>query len=61
MRHTCRTNASEVVGMGFSEAFVRQVWRMVQRNQYKRCPPTIAKVSGRTLDWEFRMPRDWGT
>jgi len=56
-----RRTLAEVVGMGFSEAFVRQVWRMVQRNQYKRCPPTIAKVSSRTLDWEFRMPRDWGT
>ncbi len=56
-----RRTPAEVVSMGFSEAFVRQVWRMVQRNQYKRCPPTIIKVSGRTIDWEFRMPRDWGT
>lgn len=56
-----RRTPAEVVGMGFSEAFVRQVWRMVQRAQYKRCPPVIVKVSSRTVDWEFRMPRDWGT
>lgn len=56
-----RRAPDEVVSMGFSETFVRRVWRTVQRNQYKRCPPVIAKVSARTIDWEFRMPRDWGT
>jgi len=56
-----RLTLNEVVAAGFSEKFVRQVWRMVQRSQYKRLPPIILKVSSRTAGWEFRMPRDWGT
>jgi NAD+ synthase len=56
-----RWTMEKVVDEGFSEEFVRRVWRMVQKSQYKRLPPIIAKVSSRTLDWEFRMPRDWGT
>jgi len=56
-----RRTIGEVVEAGFSEKFVRQVWRMVQRSQYKRLPPIIVKVSSRTAGWEFRMPRDWGT
>jgi len=56
-----RRTRDEVVQMGFSPKFVSNVWRMVQRSQYKRLPPIIAKVSNRTVGWEFRMPRDWGT
>jgi NAD+ synthase len=56
-----RRTIEEVVGWGFSDKFVRQVWRMVQKSQYKRLPPIIAKVSSRTVGWEFRMPRDWGS
>lgn len=56
-----RLALDEVVAAGFSDKFVRQVWRMVQRSQYKRLPPIILKVSSRTAGWEFRMPRDWGT
>ena len=29
-------------------------------SQYKRRPPVIAKLSNRTIDREFRYPRDWG-
>ncbi len=56
-----RRTFDEVVEMGFAPEFVRKVWRMVQRSQYKRMPPVIVKVSNRTAGWEFRMPRDWGT
>jgi NAD+ synthase len=56
-----RRTRDEVAEMGFSPKFVSNVWRMVQKSQYKRLPPVIAKVSDRTVGWEFRMPRDWGT
>lgn len=56
-----RRTISEVIQWGFAEELVRRLWRMVQKSQYKRLPPIIAKVSSRTLGWEFRMPRDWGT
>ena len=37
-----------------------KVVRMVQTSQFKRKMPIIAKVSRRTVDREFRYPRDWG-
>jgi NAD+ synthase len=45
---------------GFSEEFVRAVYRKVQGSQYKRRLPVIAKISARTIDRDFRYPRDWG-
>jgi len=56
-----RRTRDEVAAMGFSSDFVDRVWQMVQRSQYKRMPPLIAKISNSTVGWEFRMPRDWGT
>jgi NAD+ synthase len=46
--------------MGYDRAFVDAVTRRVRLNQYKRRPPIIAKLSARTVDREFRYPRDWG-
>ena len=34
---------------------------MIRRNQYKRRLPVIAKLTHRTIDRDFRYPRDWGT
>ena len=51
---------SELLGAGFSEQKIAKVYRMVQRNQFKRRPPIIAKISDRTVEREFRYPRDWG-
>lgn len=45
---------------GFDAAFIDHVYSIVQRTQYKRRLPLIAKVSGRTVDREFRYSRDWG-
>jgi NAD+ synthase len=42
------------------EKFVRAVSRKIQASQYKRRLPVIAKVSSRTIDRDFRYPRDWG-
>jgi NAD+ synthase len=44
----------------FDEKFVRAVHHKVQTSQYKRRLPVIAKVSSRTIDRDFRYPRDWG-
>ena len=55
-----RRNGRELAQLGFGKAFVEKVKRIVQRNQYKRCPPVIAKVSHRTLNIDFRYARDWG-
>ncbi len=45
---------------GFSARFARAIQARLAASQYKRRPPLIAKVSGRTIDREFRYPRDWG-
>lgn len=44
----------------FAPDFVDHVYGIIQRTQYKRRPPLIAKLSGRTVDREFRYSRDWG-
>ncbi|HXA42587.1 MAG TPA: NAD+ synthase [Candidatus Solibacter sp.] len=55
-----RYAADDLVEMGHEPAFVEAVTRRVRMNQYKRRPPIIAKLSARTIDREFRYPRDWG-
>jgi len=55
-----RRNDEELLRMGFEEEFVRRVKRMVMVSQFKRRPPVIAKVSNRTINIDFRYPRDWG-
>ncbi len=50
----------EAMELGFERAFLERVWRIVQRNQYKRTIPVIAKLSGRTIGRDFRYARDWG-
>jgi NAD+ synthase len=55
-----RRTDDELVQFGFSRAFVNKVRILVQRNQFKRRPPTIAKISHRTVNVDFRYARDWG-
>lgn len=45
---------------GFPGAFVERVKRMVRGNQYKRLPPIVAKLANRTVNLDYRYPRDWG-
>jgi len=55
-----RYEVAELAAEGFDEAFARAVARRIQTSQYKRRLPVIAKVSARTIDRDFRYPRDWG-
>ena len=55
-----RYEMADLVAEGFDEKFVRAVYHKVQASQYKRRLPVIAKVSARTIDRDFRYPRDWG-
>lgn len=54
-----RLPPEQVVAMGFDAEFIRRVMRMVQRSQFKRRLPVIAKISERTIDRDFRYSRDW--
>ena len=56
-----RYSPQEVVEVGFGEKFVRNVVVRVRRNQYKRIMPPVAKISSRTVGYDFLYLRDWGT
>jgi NAD+ synthase len=56
-----RYSPQECVEAGFAEAFVRQVTERVRKNQFKRILPPIAKLSNRTVGYDFLYLRDWGT
>ena len=56
-----RYSMNECVEAGFDEAFVQAVIKRVRQNQFKRMMPPIAKVSNRTIGYDFLYLRDWGT
>jgi NAD+ synthase len=51
----------DCVDAGFDRAFVEQVVGRIRRNQFKRMMPLIAKLSNRTIGYDFLYLRDWGT
>ncbi len=46
---------------GFDAQFVHKVVRMMRQNHFKRVMPPIAKLSQRTIGYDFLYLRDWGT
>jgi len=56
-----RFTPEECVEAGFTEALVHSVVERVRRNQFKRVLPPIAKLSNRTVGYDFLYLRDWGT
>ncbi len=55
-----RYTVAELEREGFNRAFIDVVVQKVRDSQYKRRLPVIAKLSSRTIDRDFRYPRDWG-
>ena len=56
-----RYRRAELITAGFDAVFVDRVLTTVRRNQFKRMPPIIAKLSNRTIGYDFLYLRDWGT
>jgi NAD+ synthase len=56
-----RLAPDECVAAGFERSFVDRVLERIRRNQYKRMQPPIAKLSNRTVGYDFLYSRDWGT
>lgn len=56
-----RYSPRECVEAGFDEKFVDLVLKRISRNQFKRMQPPIAKISNRTVGYDFLYLRDWGT
>jgi NAD+ synthase len=56
-----RYTPQECVDVGFEEGFVNKVVDRIRRNQFKRILPPVAKLSHRTIGYDFLYLRDWGT
>ena len=54
-----RMSPEAIVRRGYRRAIVERIQKLVVGSQYKRRMPVIAKVSVRSLGWDFRYPRDW--
>jgi NAD+ synthase len=56
-----RYSPDECVEAGFKADFVKGVTERVRRFHFKRTMPLIAKLSNRTVGYDFLYLRDWGT
>jgi len=56
-----RASRATAVEVGFSGELIDDVTRRIVRTQFKRQLPVIAKISTRSIGWDFRYPRDWMT
>jgi NAD+ synthase len=56
-----RYSVQDCIEEGFDKTFVDGVMARVRRFQFKRMMPPIAKVSNRTIGYDFLYLRDWGT
>ena len=56
-----RYTPQECIEAGYAERFVHNVVERIRRNHFKRILPPIAKVSNRTIGYDFLYLRDWGT
>jgi NAD+ synthase len=56
-----RYSPEECIEAGFKEEFVRSVMTRVRRYHFKRIMPPVAKISSRTVSYDFLYMRDWGT
>jgi NAD+ synthase len=56
-----RFSVEDCVEAGFEREFVRKVIERIRKNQFKRTLAPIAKLSHRTIGYDFLYLRDWGT
>jgi NAD+ synthase len=56
-----RYSPEECVETGFAETFVEKVVGRIRNTQFKRMLPPVAKISNRTVGYDFLYLRDWGT
>ncbi len=56
-----RYSPQDCIDAGFRPEFVEAVARRIQRNHFKRVLPPIAKLTNRTVGYDFIYLRDWGT
>jgi NAD+ synthase len=56
-----RASPEACLEAGFEREFIEAVIGRIRRSQYKRMQPLIAKLSNRTVGYDFLYFRDWGT
>jgi NAD+ synthase len=56
-----RYSVQDCVEAGFPANFVEKVIQRIRRSQFKRIMPPIAKLTNRTIGYDFLYLRDWGT
>jgi NAD+ synthase len=56
-----RYTPAECVESGFAQQFVDAVVTRIRRYHFKRIMPPVAKLSNRTVGYDFLYLRDWGT
>ncbi len=56
-----RYTRDECIAAGYEKAFTEAVARRIQRFHFKRVMPPIAKLSNRTIGYDFLYLRDMGT
>lgn len=56
-----RYDPESCISAGFKPEFVKAVVERIRSSQYKRIMPLIAKLSNRTVGYDFLYLRDWGT
>ena len=54
-----RMSRATVLAEGYEASVFDRVARRVIASHFKRRMPVIAKVSTRSVGWDFRYPRDW--
>jgi len=56
-----RASRATAIEAGFSPELIDNVTRRIVLSQFKRKLSIIAKISTRSIGWDFRYPRDWMT
>lgn len=56
-----RVSYEQLLELGFKETTIERISSLVKKMQFKRKPPLIAKISKRTVDYDFQYARDWGS
>jgi NAD+ synthase len=56
-----RYRPQECIQAGFKPDFVELVIERIRRSHFKRIMPPVAKLSNRTVGYDFLYLRDWGT
>jgi NAD+ synthase len=56
-----RYSPEDCIKAGIERDFIEQVLKRIKRTQFKRIMPPVAKLSNRTVGYDFLYLRDWGT